>query len=85
MSEDKDADRLRRKRRRGQLDREKESRRADVSQAAHVESKKQDEKAKLDLRITKLIDQGYSIDSVAKRVGVSVRRVNTALDSSRRP
>ena len=62
-----------------------ESRRADVSQAAHVESKKQDEKAKLDLRITKLIDQGYSIDSVAKRVGVSVRRVNTALDSSRRP
>ena len=51
---------------------------------ADLESKTKDEKAKLDLRIGKLIDQGYSLDSVAKRVGVSVRRINSALDSNSR-
>jgi hypothetical protein len=70
MSEDKDADRSRRKKRRGQLDREKESRRAEYSQAVHLESKTKDEKAKLDLRIGTLIDKGYSPESVAKRFGV---------------
>ena len=60
MSEDKDADRTRRKKRRGQLDREKETRRAEQSRTANLESKTKDEKAKLDLRIGKLIDQGYS-------------------------
>jgi hypothetical protein len=30
-----------------------------------------------------LIDQGYSQESVAKRVGVSLRRINSALDSNR--
>jgi hypothetical protein len=84
MSEGKEADRSRRKKRRRQLDREKESRRAEHSRAANLESKKKLEKEKLDLRISKLIDQGYSPDSVAKRIGVSVRRINLALDSMRR-
>ena len=84
MSEGKDGDRSRRKKRRGQLDREKGTRRAEQSRMADLESKTKDEKAKLDLRIGKLIDQGYSPDSVAKRVGVSVRRINSALDSNSR-
>jgi Skp family chaperone for outer membrane proteins len=84
MSEGKDADRSRRKKRRGQLDREKETRRADQSRTAHVESKTNDEKTKLDLRIGKLIDQGYSTESVAKRLGLSLRRINAAIDSNSR-
>ena len=84
MSDDKDADRSQRKKRRGQLDREKETRRAEQSRTANLESKTQDEKTKLDLRIGKLIDQGYSIESVAKRLGVSVRRINSAVDSNSR-
>ena len=83
MSDDKEADRSRREKRRGQLDREKTVRRAEQSQAAHLESKSNDEKAKLDLRISKLIDQGYSAESVAKRLGVSLRRVNSVLDRRR--
>jgi hypothetical protein len=83
MSQDKDADRSRRKKRRGQLDREKESRRAEQSRTANLESKTKDEKAKLDLRIAKLIDQGRSAEYVAKRLGVSARRINLALDSLR--
>jgi hypothetical protein len=84
MPDDKDGDRSRRKKRRGQLNREKESRQAEQSRMAHLESKKKDEKAKLDLRIGKLIDQGYSPESVAKRLGVSVRRINSAIDSNSR-
>jgi hypothetical protein len=84
MSEDKDDDRSRRKKRRGQLDREKETRRAEQSRTAHLEGNTKDEKAKLDSRIGKLIDQGYSVESVAKRLGVSVRRINSALDSNSR-
>jgi hypothetical protein len=84
MLEDKDADRSRRKKRRGQLDREKETRRVEQSRIANLESKTKDEKAKLDLRIGKLIDQGYSIESVAKRLGVSKSRINSALDSNSR-
>ena len=84
MSEDKDADRSRRKKRRGQLDREKETRLADQSRTAHLESKSKDAKTKLDLRIGKLIDQGYSTESVAKRLGLSVRRINAAIDSNSR-
>jgi hypothetical protein len=84
MSEGKDADRSRRKKRRGQLDREKETRRAEQSRTANLESKTKDKKAKFDLRIGKLIDQGYSPESVAKRVGVTVRRVNSAIDSNSR-
>jgi transposase-like protein len=84
MSEGKDADRSRRKKRRGQLDREKETRRAEQSRTANLESKTKNEKAKIDLRIGKLMDQGYSPESVAKRLGVSVRRTNSALNSIRR-
>ena len=84
MSEGKEADRSRRKKRRGQLDREKETRQAEQSRITNPESKTNDEKAKLELRIGKLIDQGYSPESVAKRVGVSVRRINSALDSNSR-
>ena len=84
MSHDKESDRARRKKRREQLDREKETRQVEQSQIAQLESKTKDEKAKLDLWIGKLIDQGYSPESVAKRVGVSIRRVNSALDSNRR-
>jgi hypothetical protein len=84
MSEGKEADRSRRKKRRRQLDREKESRRVEHSRATNLESKERDQKVKLDLRISKLIDQGYSPDSVAKRIGVSVKRVNTALESMRK-
>ena len=83
-SHDKESDRSRRKKRRGQLDREKETRQREQSRTANLESKTKDAKAKLDLRIGKLIDQGYSVESVAKRVGVSVRRINSALDSNRR-
>ena len=84
MSEDKDADRSRRKKRRGQLDREKETRRAQQSRAAHAESKTNDAKVKLDMRIGKLVDEGYSVESVAKRMGLSIRRINAALDANRR-
>ncbi len=78
MSADKETDRARRKKRRGQQSREKGVRRASQARAANLESKANDEKAKLDLRISKLIDQGYSPDSVAKRLGVTVRRINRA-------
>jgi hypothetical protein len=80
MAQDKEGDRSLRKKRRGQLDREKETRRSEQSRAAIQESKAQDTKGKLNLRIRKLIDQGYSPESVAKRVSVSIRRVNAALD-----
>ena len=84
MSEDKDADRSRRKKRRGQLDREKQTRRAEQSRATHAESKMNNAKLKLDLRIGKLVDEGYSMESVAKRMGLSLRRINAALDANRR-
>jgi Skp family chaperone for outer membrane proteins len=79
MPDEKETDRLRRKKRRGQQDREKHSRRAEKARAAHLESKATDEKAKLNERISKLIEQGYSPASVAKRFGFSVGRINTAL------
>jgi hypothetical protein len=84
MSEEKDGDRSRRKKRRGQLDREKDTRRAEQSRTAHAESKKNDAKTKLDLRIHKLIDDGYSLESIAKRIGLSMSRINAALDANRR-
>jgi hypothetical protein len=84
MSEDKDRDRSRRKKRRRQLDHEKETRRAGQSRATHAESKMNDAKLKLDLRIGKLVDEGYSMESVAKRMGLSMRRINAALDANRR-
>jgi hypothetical protein len=82
--EDKEVDRSRRKKRRGQLDREKETRRAEQSRTAHLESKTKDAKARLDLRIGKLIEQGYSPESVAKRLGLSMRRIHLAMDANSR-
>jgi hypothetical protein len=84
MSDGKEVDRSRRKKRRGQLDREKETRRAEQSRSAHAEPKKNGTKVKLDLRIGKLVDEGYSVESVAKRMGLSMRRINAALDANRR-
>ena len=84
MSDDKDGDRSRRKKRRRQLDGEKETRRAEQSRATHMETKTNDANVKLDLRIGKLVDEGYSVESVAKRLGVSIRRINAALDANRR-
>ena len=84
MSESKEADRSRRKKRRGQLDREKEGRRAEQSRSVITESKANDAKVKLDVRIGKLVDEGYSVDSVAKRLGLPIRRINAALDANRR-
>lgn len=85
MSVEKETDRSRRKRRRGQQSREKDARRATLARATYLESKAKDDKGKLDLRIGKLIEQGYSLDSVAKRLGVTPRRINLALDALRRP
>jgi len=84
MSNDKEADRSKRKKRRGQQDREKAVRRRAVTKAAVRESKVADKTEELNLRIDKLIDQGYSIESVAKRLGVTARRINLALDAVRR-
>jgi hypothetical protein len=81
MSDEKEMDRSRRKRRRGQQSREKDARRATLARATYLESKTKDDKGKLDLRIGKMIDQGYSLDSVAKRLGVTLRRINLALDA----
>jgi len=84
MSDDKDADRSRRKKRRGQLDREKQTRQSGQSRAIHEESKTNDARVKLDRRIGKLVDEGYSVESVAKRMGLFMRRVNQGLDAIRR-
>jgi rRNA maturation endonuclease Nob1 len=84
MSESKEGDRSRRKKRRGQLDREKETRRAEQSRSIFAESKANDSKIKLDQRIGELVNKGYSVESVAKRMGLSVRRINIALDANRR-
>jgi hypothetical protein len=84
MPDDKETDRLRRRKRRGQQDREKDSRRAEKARAAHLESKATDEKSRLNQRISKLIEQGYSPESVAKRFGLSVGRINTALKATGR-
>jgi hypothetical protein len=85
MPDEKEVDRSRRKKRRGQQAREKGVRRATLDRTIRLESKAKDEKGKLDLRIAKLIDQGYSPESVAKRLGVTPRRINLALDAIRRP
>jgi hypothetical protein len=84
MSNDREADRSRRKKRRGQQDREKAVRRTSLMKAVIRESKTKEETGRLNLRIGKLIDKSYSIESVAKRLGVTERRVNLALDALRR-
>ena len=84
MSDEKDAKRLHRKKRRGQQSREKTVRRQALTRAAQLDSKTKDAKGKLDTRIGKLIEQGYSLESVAKRLGVTPRRINLAIDAIRR-
>lgn len=84
MSDDREADRSKRKKRRGQLEREKAVRRRATTKAAVRGSKATDETDKLNRRIGRLIDDGYSIESVSKRLGVTARRINSALDVIRR-
>ena len=84
MADDKEADRSRRKKRRGQQEREKTGRRAEQEKAVRREAKSSDAKTVLDLRIGKLIEQGYSPNSVAKRLGVTARRINLSLDAIQR-
>ena len=43
-----------------------------------------DEKLKLDLQIGKLFEQGYSKPSIAKRLSVTPRRIEAAIDTLRR-
>jgi hypothetical protein len=84
MSDEKESDRLRRNKRRGQQAREKGIRRASLEKTARLESKAKDDKGKFDLRIAKLIEQGYSIESVAKRFGIAPKRVNAAIEAVKR-
>ena len=84
MSDEKEADRSRREKRRGQQAREKGVRKKVLEKTARLESKTKDEKGKLDLRIAKLIEQGYSVESVAKRLGLTSRRVNAGIDAASR-
>jgi hypothetical protein len=84
MSEGKEADRSRRKKRRRQLDQEKKTRRTEQSRSLFAQSKANDATVKLDLRIGKLVDDGYSVEAVAKRMGLPIRRINAALDTNRR-
>jgi rRNA maturation endonuclease Nob1 len=81
---DKEADRSRREKRRGQQSREKDARRAAQARTANLESKAKNKKENLDLKIVKLVDKGYSIASVAKRLGLTVRRINMATDAVHR-
>jgi hypothetical protein len=83
MSDEKEADRSRREKRRGQQAREKGVRKAGLEKTARLEFKTKDEKGKLDLRIAKLIEKGYSVESVAKRLGVTPRRVNAGIDAAK--
>ena len=58
---DKEVDRSRRERRRGQQSREKEARRAAQARTANLDSKAKNKKENIDLKIVKLTDKGYSI------------------------
>jgi hypothetical protein len=83
MSREKDDDRSRREKRRSRQEREKEQRSAGIAKVARAESKVSAEKLKLDMRIGKLLEQGYSKPSVAKRLGVTPRRIEAAIDTIR--
>lgn len=84
MSDDKGDDRTRRNKRRLHQAREKSERSAANAKVARAESKVSDEKLKLNLRIGKLLEQGYSKPSVAKRLGVTLRRIEAAIETLRR-
>ena len=80
MTDEKDAERLHRNKRRLQLGREKAVRKSGEQRAANAESKVNAAKLKLDATICHLQAQGYSKESVAKRLGVSLRRIDLAID-----
>jgi hypothetical protein len=83
MTDEKEQDRSRRKKRRSQQDREKGEHHAAKAKEARALSKLDNEKSRLDARIRKLIDQGYSPASVAKRLGITQRRIETAIQAGR--
>jgi hypothetical protein len=83
MTDEKEQDRSRRKKRRSQQDREKGERHAAKAKETRALSKLDSEKSRLDARIRKLIDQGYSPASVAKRLGITQRRIETAIQAER--
>ncbi len=83
MMDEKEQDRTRRK----NGARSKTAKRANVKQPRPKRpalSKLDNEKSRLDARICKLIDQGYSPASIAKRLGITQRRIETAVQAGRR-
>jgi hypothetical protein len=72
MTDEKDAERLHRNKRRLQLGREKADRKSVQRRAANAESKVNSARLKLDETICHLQTQGYPKASVAKRLGVSL-------------
>lgn len=85
MPDEKEDVRLKRIRRRSRDDIEKGKRRAALAKIARADSKQDSEKQQLDLRICKLLDQGYSKASIIKRLAVTPRRIEMAIDSLQRP
>ena len=83
MMDEKEHDRSRRKKRRSQQDREKGERQTTKAKEARALSKVDNEKSRLDARIRKLIDQGYSPASIAKRLGITQRRIETAVQAGK--
>ena len=84
MMDEKEQDRPRRKKRRSQQDREKGEHHTAKAKEARALSKLDNEKSRLDARICKLLDQGYSPASIAKRLGITQRRIETAVQAGRR-
>jgi hypothetical protein len=81
MEIDKDDARLNRKRRRSREDAEKVKRRATLAKIARADSQQNRAKQQLDLRISKLLEQGYSKASIAKRLAITSRRIDLAVDA----
>ena len=69
--------------RRSQQGREKDERQTADAKGARALSKLDNEKSRLDARIRKLIDQGSSLASIAKRLGITQRRTETAVQAER--
>jgi Skp family chaperone for outer membrane proteins len=81
MSDEKQ--RSQRKKRRGQQAREKKERRKDKAREANAASRSNQAKQKLDARICKLIEDGYSSPSIAKRLGVTLIRIKIAVEATK--
>ena len=69
------------KKRRSQQDLEKGERKAVKEKEAHAEPKLDNAKATFDAWIRKLIQQAYSPASIAKRLGITQRRIETAIQA----